>query len=235
VEVNCGERDARSSAARAAEVHGPGSVGSILDFPEGQRVVWSLKIVRPAVQPTPDYPLLRLGACRDGHNGATALRFPCIAEAPVTAKPGEDMAAAAGGRGRLRASRADREHVVDVLKAAFVQGLLTKDEFDMRVGQTLASRTYAELAALTADISAGLIGAQPPRKPARARGPHPQNKAVNSWACAALAVLALGAALFTGNFGLFFAVVVAILGILFVVGGRMAFSSHKKRSGRHQW
>jgi hypothetical protein len=60
---------------------------------------------------------------------------------PVTAKPGDDMAAATAGHGRLRASDADREHVLDLLKAAFVQGLLTKDEFDMRVGRTFASRT----------------------------------------------------------------------------------------------
>ena len=153
----------------------------------------------------------------------------------MTAKPRDDMAAAAAGRGRLRASHADREHVLDVLKAAFVEGRLTKDEFDMRVGQTFASRTYAELAALTANIPAGLIGVQPPRKPARAEAPHPQNKVVNSCACAALAVLALGAALVTGNVGLFFVFVVAILGILFVVGGRMAYSSHKERSTRHQW
>jgi hypothetical protein len=71
------------------------------------------------------------------------------------AKPRDDMAAAAAGRGRLRASHADREHVLDVLKAAFVQGRLTKHEFGMRVGQTFASRTYAELAALTADIACG--------------------------------------------------------------------------------
>ena len=155
-------------------------------------------------------------------------------EAPVTAKPGDDMAADATGRGRLQASHADREHVLDVLKAAFVEGRLTEDEFDMRVGQTFASRTYAELAALTADIPAGLIGVQPLRKPARAQAPHPQNKVVNSCACAALAVLALEAALVTRNFGLFFVFVVAILGILFVVGGRMVYSSHKKRSTRHQ-
>jgi hypothetical protein len=154
---------------------------------------------------------------------------------PVAARLGDDMAVAAAGRGRLRTSRADREHVLDVLKAAFVQGLLAKDEFDIRVGQTLASRTYAELAALTADIPAGLLGAQPVRKPARTQAPHPQNKVVNSCACAALAVLALGAALFTGNFGLFFAVVAAVLGILFITVGRMAFSSHEKRSSRHHW
>jgi Domain of unknown function (DUF1707) len=154
---------------------------------------------------------------------------------PVTAKPGDDMAAAAAGRGRPRASHADREHVLDVLKAAFVQGLLTKDELDMRVGQTFASRTYAELAALTADIPAGLIGAQPLRKPARAEAPHPENKLVNSCACATLAILALWAALLTGDVGFFFVVVAAISGVLFAVGGRMVYSSHKHRPSRQRW
>ena len=64
--------------------------------------------------------------------------------------------------GRLaRASDADREHVIDMLKAAFVQGRLTRDELDMRVGQALGSRSYAGLAALTADLPAGLTGARP--------------------------------------------------------------------------
>jgi len=66
--------------------------------------------------------------------------------------PGGDLPAGAGGRGRLRASHADREQVIITLKAAFVQGMLTKDEFDQRVAQTFASRTYAELAAVTDDI-----------------------------------------------------------------------------------
>jgi uncharacterized protein DUF1707 len=75
------------------------------------------------------------------------------------------MAAGAGGRGHLRASHADREQVIGTLKAAFVQGRLVKDEFDLRVGQALAPRTYAELAALTADLPAGLhFGmSRPPR------------------------------------------------------------------------
>ena len=68
----------------------------------------------------------------------------------------------AGGLGRLRTSRADREQAVDVLKAAFVQGRLAKDEFDLRVGQVFASRTYADLDALTADIPDGVTSAQPP-------------------------------------------------------------------------
>jgi hypothetical protein len=76
----------------------------------------------------------------------------------------------AGGLGRLRTSRADREQAVDVLKAAFVQGRLTKHEFDSRVGQALASRTYADLGALTADIPDGVTSAQPPAGPAREPG-----------------------------------------------------------------
>jgi hypothetical protein len=79
---------------------------------------------------------------------------------------------AAAGRGHLRASHADREQVIGTLKAAFVQGMLAKDEFDLRVGQTFAARTYTELAAVTADLPAGLIAAQPPQ-PARAQGERP--------------------------------------------------------------
>jgi hypothetical protein len=76
-------------------------------------------------------------------------------KAPVMAGPEDEMAAAA--RDRLRTSRVDRERVIDTLKSAFVPGLLTKDECDVRVGQTFTSRTYAELAALTADIGARMI------------------------------------------------------------------------------
>jgi hypothetical protein len=78
------------------------------------------------------------------------------------AGPGDEMAAGAGGRGHLRASHADREQVIETLKVAFVQGMLDTDEFDLRVGQTFASRTRAELAAIIADIPAGLATAKPP-------------------------------------------------------------------------
>ena len=76
----------------------------------------------------------------------------------------EDEITGVGGHRRLIASQADREQVLDALKTAFVHGRLTKDEFDHRVGQALA--TYAELDALTADIPARWIETQPP-KPAR--------------------------------------------------------------------
>ena len=82
--------------------------------------------------------------------------------------PGNEKAAAVV-RGHLRASQTEREQTIDALKAAFVQGRLTKDEFDARIAQTLASRTYAELATVTADIPVGLARAQPPRQPTRRR------------------------------------------------------------------
>ena len=76
----------------------------------------------------------------------------------MTTGPGDEEAAGGLGRGHLRASHADRERVIAALRAAFVQGRLTKDEFDSRVGRALGSRTHAELAALTADIPTGLTG-----------------------------------------------------------------------------
>jgi len=87
----------------------------------------------------------------------------------VIAGPGDNTAAAEGrSDGHLRASHADREQVIGTLKAAFVQGRLTADELDARVDQVYASRTYAELAEVTADIPVGLSGAQSPRDPWRA-------------------------------------------------------------------
>ena len=73
------------------------------------------------------------------------------------AGPRDERAAGTLGRSHLRAARADRERVIGVLKTAFVQGTLDRDEFDLRVGQTLMSRTYADLAAITADLPTLLV------------------------------------------------------------------------------
>ena len=76
---------------------------------------------------------------------------------------------AAAGGDRLRAGHADREQVIEALKNAFVHGRLTKDELDTRAGQALAARTYADLAALTSDITGESAAARPARPPAPAR------------------------------------------------------------------
>lgn len=103
------------------------------------------------------------------------------------AGPGSEMTPGTGGLGRLRASHADREQVINTLKAAFVQGRLTKIEFDQRVGRTFTSRTYADLAAVTADLPAGLIRAEQARKPAPARAAQPVNKPL-MWGAIAVTV-----------------------------------------------
>jgi Domain of unknown function (DUF1707) len=76
----------------------------------------------------------------------------------------------AGALGQLRTSHAERDEAIDVLKKAFVQGRLTKEEFDARVGQVLASRTYADLGALTADVPALLTGTEPSAEHVREPG-----------------------------------------------------------------
>jgi hypothetical protein len=87
-------------------------------------------------------------------------------EGQVTADPGGETALAS--RGHLRASHADREQVIDTLKAAFVQGRLTKGEFDTRIAQVFAARIYVELAVITADLPARPAAVQPLRTPVRA-------------------------------------------------------------------
>jgi hypothetical protein len=91
----------------------------------------------------------------------------------VIAGPGDETAAVASQvRGRFRASHADREQVIGTLKSAFVQGRLTEDELDARADRVYASRTYAELAQISAEVTADIpvepVRARPPRDPWRA-------------------------------------------------------------------
>ena len=50
---------------------------------------------------------------------------------------------------------ADRERTMDVLKAAYGEGRITKEEFELRAGRAMSARTYAQLAAVVADLPAG--------------------------------------------------------------------------------
>jgi DUF1707 SHOCT-like domain len=109
------------------------------------------------------------------------------------AVPGDEMAAGAGGRGPMRASHADREQVIEVLKDAFARGRLTMDELDARAGRALVARTCAELAALTADIPPARAAPKPTR-PLVVTRPRPLARtAAWSGGCLALAAAAVWA------------------------------------------
>src|SRR5271157_5186631 len=90
-----------------------------------------------------------------------ALSGSATREAPVTRGPEDHGRVAAARRGQLRAAQADREAAIDALKAAYIAGRLTEDEFEARVGQAFAAPTQAALAAITADIPVASVAAQP--------------------------------------------------------------------------
>jgi hypothetical protein len=54
----------------------------------------------------------------------------------------------------MRASDADRDRVVDLLNVAYGEGRLSKDEFDGRLENAFAARTYADLDQIVADLPA---------------------------------------------------------------------------------
>jgi Domain of unknown function (DUF1707) len=158
--------------------------------------------------------------------------------APVTAGPGGEMGAGAG-RGHLRASRAEREDLIETLKAAFVLGLLDKDEFGARVGQTLASRTYADLAAVTADIPAGLADGLPPRETAPVQAAHPpMSKAATCFigACVIVPPALLAVALLVRSDALFHLMVpVMIVYVMgWVVGVAQMFDTWQQKHSPRQ-
>jgi hypothetical protein len=62
-----------------------------------------------------------------------------------------DLPAAVTGQD-LRASHADRDQVVELLRLAAGDGRLSPEELDDRLERALTARTYAELAVLTADL-----------------------------------------------------------------------------------
>jgi len=143
-----------------------------------------------------------------------------------------EMTAVGDGHGHLRASHVDRDHVIDTLKAAFVQGRLTKDELELRVSQTLTSRTYAHLATLTADLPAGLTGGPLRRESATAQVP-PVNKPL-LWGAYAILMVAIGSIAVAFPAGSLLMLTAGVLAILIAapVAGTLTLDSWRAdRSG----
>ena len=150
------------------------------------------------------------------------------------AEPGDRRAAAAGGRGRMRASHADREQVIEVLKDAFVQGRLAQDELDTRVGMALASRTYAELAAVTADIPAGPAVVEPAAGPASTPARTLAKAALRAGMCLLVAFALVGVAFLTQEENMavlaFFSLVAAVIAASGFLGYGVVDAWQERRS-----
>jgi Domain of unknown function (DUF1707) len=155
----------------------------------------------------------------------------------VTIGP-EDRAVA--GCDRLRAAHADREDVIETLKNAFVHGRLTRDELNLRVGQALAARTYADLTALTADIPPAptAAAAGPTRLPAPARRRPLARAAAKSGTCLIIAFPAFLVGSYFDPFGPWRAVmdVLAVCGLWTAVGimGYALLTAWDQKSPRRQ-
>jgi len=131
--------------------------------------------------------------------------------------PGDHIAVDSVGHGPPGPSQADREQVITALKAAFVQGRLTREEFGTRVGQAYTSQAYTELAEVTADLPVWLVRARPPRQLARTRPRLSMNDALSAGAFAMIAAFAGMMAAVAGRSAIAVisvAVIIAIIGIL---------------------
>ena len=154
-------------------------------------------------------------------------------------EPGHDQAARRAPQSRLRASHADREQVIDTLKDAIVQDRLTKDEFDASAWLTLASRTHASLAALTADLPAEPPAARPP---GQAIKPRPENATVKTGARVIAATTVLTGAVWAGAWqsqtdsqvwgALVLTFTLVWVGIVIFAGAVMLESRRQERPGR---
>jgi DUF1707 SHOCT-like domain len=155
---------------------------------------------------------------------------------------GPDQGARAG-RGHMRAAQADREQAITVLKAAYAQGRLTKDELEVRAGRAFASRTYAELAALTADIPADspdAVGSDAVGSDAAgsdAAGPAPSTPArtmakaaCRSGVCLLAAVALAEGAFLAGNFLLIVAAAFALIAMSGFLGYGILDAWQQRRS-----
>jgi len=141
----------------------------------------------------------------------------------VTTEPEDHGRAAAARRGQLIASQADREGVIDALKAAYVAGRLTEDELEGRVGQAFASRTQADLAAITADIPASSAAVRPGRMP---------DRVVAGGTAVIIAAAALGGAVLVGGPALILWAITMTGVLLFTVSVLLSARQEQPTRGR---
>jgi hypothetical protein len=74
---------------------------------------------------------------------------------PQSPQPWQASQSPQAAQAAMRASHADRERTVDVLKAAYAEGRLVPEEYGQRVEAVYRALTYGELARLVADLPSG--------------------------------------------------------------------------------
>jgi hypothetical protein len=91
-----------------------------------------------------------------GYYEASHLREVLVADHPAYRARPEfyDLRGAARTHASIRASDADRERLVEVLKTGFAEGRLTQDEYNFRMDRAYRARTYGELGLLVSDLPA---------------------------------------------------------------------------------
>jgi hypothetical protein len=109
---------------------------------------------------------------------------------------------------------------------------VTKDEFDARVGQAFASRTYAELATVTADIPARQIADQPSGSPARTQGRPALSHAAKARRCVVIALAMMTVATFAPGGPALLLFAPLCLTALMVAAAQILASQHEKQPTR---
>ena len=97
--------------------------------------------------PAQDPPSAEVEPAPPSTAAASSAPSPVVPVAP--AAPG---APAVTGPADLRASDADRERYVEVLRESYAEGRLQADEYEERMDAAYRARTYAELAPLLQDL-----------------------------------------------------------------------------------
>jgi len=92
----------------------------------------------------------------------------------------------------MRTSAEDRDRAIDIVKAAFGEGRLTREELDTRTEQAMSAQYYPDLARVIADLPGGGAFSGPPPVPA----PYPRYYPGTRSATNGLAVASLVSSLF---------------------------------------
>lgn len=124
------------------------------------------------------------------------------------------MATGGEDHGNLSMSQLNREQLLEALKLGFVQGRLTKDEFDLRVGQMLAA--YTELDNLITDIPAEMTTIRPQESVPKSHNKKLIQRGIAAGAGASVVLTATVAVAARGN-PVLSLVVVGLVGIVVAV------------------